>query len=59
MHVCIAKITQRAPLPGFGHVPLAMPRDAWLAESQKRVTPRTMDPSMTIPLIVKSGLNYA
>ena len=26
---------------------------------QKRVTPRTMDPSMTIPLIVKSGLNYA
>ena len=59
MHVCIAKITQRAPLRGFGHVPLAMPRDTWLAESQKRVTPRTMDPSMTIPLIVKSGQNYA
>ena len=39
MSVCIAKITQRAPLPGFGHVPLAMPRDAWLAREPKRETP--------------------
>ena len=33
MSVCIAKITQR------GHVPLAMPRDAWLAREPKRLNP--------------------
>ena len=59
--MCGAKIVQRALFLGIGHGPLAMPRDAWLAESQKGypLTHRTMDPSMTIPLIVKSGLNYA
>ena len=59
MHVCIAKITQRALFLGICNGPLAILRDAWLAREPKRVTPRTMDASMTTPLIVKSGLNYA
>ena len=57
--MCLAKIIQRALFLGICNGPLAILREHGLPESQKDLIPRTMDASMTTPLIIKSGPNYA
>jgi len=56
--VCIAKIIQRALFLGISDGPLAIPWTYACPATKKRVTPRTMDPSMTTPTIAKRGPNY-